>query len=192
MSAIKIFILSFSFMIVLWGGGYVVYTYAALSATSLSPATKSDAIIVLTGGKNRVQDALILLHDGIADDLFISGAHKNVGVSDIETLWQGEGEFPCCVTLGHKAGTTRENAQESRQWIESRNIRTITLVTAHYHMPRAYLEFRALMPDLTIRPYIITPPEFTMSHSRFWSITLAEYHKFLYRRISLFFQGESL
>ena len=42
---------------------------------------------------------------------------------------------------------TNGNAIEAKQWIEQNGIKTITLVTANYHMPRSLLEFKKALPN---------------------------------------------
>jgi uncharacterized SAM-binding protein YcdF (DUF218 family) len=53
----------------------------------------------------------------------------------------------CCVDLGFEAETTRSNAEEVSAWVAKRRFRSIRLVTAAYHMPRARTELEARLPE---------------------------------------------
>jgi uncharacterized SAM-binding protein YcdF (DUF218 family) len=53
----------------------------------------------------------------------------------------------CCVDLGFEAETTRSNAEEVSAWVAKHRFRSIRLVTAAYHMPRARAELEARLPE---------------------------------------------
>ena len=61
------------------------------------------------------------------------------------------------VTLGRDATTTRGNADETAAWAKENAIRSLIVVTAHYHMPRALTEIARAAPDLTLYPMPVTP-----------------------------------
>jgi len=121
------------------------------------PTQHTDAIVVLTGGSNRVDEGLKLYHEGLSDYLLISGVHKDVRVGDILRLWHGPALEIGGVALDPKATTTEENAVYSLEWIKAHNVKSIRLITAYYHMPRAYVEFKKRMPELKIVPHGIQP-----------------------------------
>ena len=139
----------------------------------VKPQTKTDAIVVLTGGSNRVEEGLKLYQEELAGSLLISGVHKDVRVGDILRLWHGAPLEIAGVALDPRATTTTENAIYSIEWIRAHNVKSIRLITAYYHMPRAYLEFKRRMPELMIVPHGVQPE----TGPSYLKMLLAEYGK---------------
>ena len=149
---------------------------------SLYTLRKTDAIIVLTGGNNRVQTGLSLFSHDLSKNLFITGVHDSVSKEDIISMWKGDQILPeCCITLGHIAKTTQENAMETKEWLDKNNIKSIRLVTSSYHIYRAYLEFNNIISDVEIIPYPVTENPERLKKLHFWKITFSEYNKILFR-----------
>lgn len=139
-----------------------------------------DAAIVLTGGSNRVNKGLDLLSNKKTENLLVSGVHKDVEIRDIMALWGARKNAPpCCITLGREAGNTIGNAQEAKKWVDHINAKTIYLITANYHMPRALLEFHHELPNTKIIPYPVQPEHFDPKEKIFWKTDFLEYHKFI-------------
>lgn len=121
----------------------------------ISPA---DGIVVLTGGAERIDDALVLLERGLGRRLFISGVNTHSTPELLKRRWPGrEALFSCCVDLDYQARNTYENATESRRWAEGHGFKSLILVTASYHLPRAKLEFDHAMPGVAIQAYPVVP-----------------------------------
>ena len=122
--------------------GFAVFALRAFSPPD-PPLRETDGIVVLTGGSERVATGLRLLTEGLAPRLLISGAHPEVGLADIA---QAAGIDPAPVarqvTIGRAAATTRGNAVETAAWVRADVVRSLRVVTASYHMPRALLELR--------------------------------------------------
>lgn len=118
---------------------------------------KTDAIVVLTGGSGRVEAGLKAYHDGLSDRLLVSGVHKDVKIGEIVTLLPGLIVNMGGIVLDPRATSTAENALYSIEWIEEKKVRSIRLITAYYHMPRAYWEFKRRMPSLKIIPHAVNP-----------------------------------
>lgn len=170
-----------TFLIVLWLCGYAGYSIYIIKMTPNVSQQKTDALIVPTGGAtHRIKEALALHAQGFSDKIFITGVHKDVTVKEIKAMY--EGKLPeCCIILGHIAQTTIENAEETAEWIKENNIKTVRLITTNYHMPRAFLEFKAKLQGTKIITHPVkagTPSEKT---GWFWRLTLREYNKFLFR-----------
>jgi len=163
----------------LWLFGLCLFT---LSITFSKPSlhVQTDAIIVLTGGPGRVNAGFDLLESGRAKELFISGVGEGVTLADLTSLWKKDvGEPPCCVTLGRKAQNTQENAAEVQEWARKNDVKSILLVTAHYHMPRAAVEFSRALPQADIIPYPLRPAKGENRNSRYWKLVFEEYNKML-------------
>lgn len=137
-----------------------------------------DAIIVLTGGEKRINEGLKLLKVGHADKLFISGVYKDTRLEQVaRNINFGS------ITLGDKARSTIGNAIETRSWIAGKNINSVLLVTANYHMPRAVSTFKREMPEVEIATHPVFPKDFSKAK---WKedlnsakIIFFEYNKYL-------------
>jgi uncharacterized SAM-binding protein YcdF (DUF218 family) len=113
----------------------------------------TDGIVAFTGGPERVETALRLLSRGRADRLLLSGigggaelaelAHR----ADVDPTPLGPR-----VTLGRNATTTRGNAMETAAWARANGIRSLLVVTAAYHMPRAITELERTLPEVALYP----------------------------------------
>ncbi len=122
------------------------------------PTQKTDALVVLTGGSNRVEEGLRVYQKDLGTYLLISGVHKDVKVGELlALLWKGPMIDPAGIVLDPRATTTAENASYSIEWIKEHDIKSIRLITAYYHMPRAYWEFKRRMPELKILPHGVQP-----------------------------------
>ena len=151
------------------------------------PDSTTDAIVVLTGGSLRLTAGLHLLAEHRAPLLFVSGVNREVDLASLPALAGADREVvACCVTLGHEAGDTIGNAEETAAWVGEHKIRSLRLVTAAYHMPRSLLEFHRLMPDVVILPHPVFPAGF--DRDRWWSpasvsLVVGEYSKYLGARL---------
>tara|TARA_B100001989_G_C24547181_1_gene471720 strand:- start:2251 stop:2835 length:585 start_codon:yes stop_codon:yes gene_type:complete len=181
------FLLLFVFLI--WIVGYGFFIAKVLRFEIDIPTAETDAIIVLTGGKNRINTGLELFADGKAPKLLITGVHPKSPDADILSMWKDENKpLPdCCITLGREATTTIENAIEAKGWIDQNNVKVITLVTSDYHMPRALKEFWNVIPTLRILPYPVSKEDNLLSTS-FWYLSFSEYNKNLFRDAVLYIE----
>ena len=178
----KLFLLFCTLAIGAWIFGFVFFTAFALGLTPQQPETKTQAIIVLTGGNNRIQTGLDLLEQGLAPVLFITGVHHDYKPSHIFALWHGDPKIAkCCITLDYNATTTIENAQETQNWIQKNNISTARVVTSKYHMLRALLEIKAKNPKLKVIFHPVMQSDIGPLDLYFWHVIVSEYHKFLWR-----------
>lgn len=166
-----------------WLAGFGAFTVHISSLTRAPDNERADAIVVLTGGAGRIRRGLELMTNGLGRQLFITGVNEQVDMGTILTMWPDENTdlITCCISLGHEAHNTRQNALEARKWITGvQNIKTVRLVTSSYHMPRALLEFRRAIPDITLIPEPIAYGS-APDHDRgnFWLLSFAEYNKTL-------------
>lgn len=171
-----------------WAGGFTWFLRAAGSTPDL-PA-HADGIVALTGGAERVETALRLLTDGRANRLLISGVG---GAAEFAALAQRAGvdaalapRVAPLVTLGRAATSTRGNATETAEWAAAQNIRTLIVVTAGYHMPRALVELARGLPNVTLHPAPVQPAAWRDGVGLAGLRLLAgEYTKFLAAEIGL-------
>ncbi|MBU6475966.1 MAG: YdcF family protein [Alphaproteobacteria bacterium] len=147
------------------GAGLVSFVDAvAAMPAPRSPLQKLDAIVVLTGGSNRISTGFGLLEQGYGKKLFISGVYRGLDVAQLLKRWKEapQKNLDCCVVLGFEADNTSGNAVETAAWLRKEGFRSIYLVTADYHMKRALLEFRHFAPDVAITPFPVVPDNFNV------------------------------
>ena len=147
-------------LVLAWAVGFVWFALGTPQRV-VDPAAETDAIVVLTGGSRRLSVGLTLLLQGRAKKLFVSGVHRGVDVAELlRAAQQTPQEARCCIALGYAADNTAGNAAETARWMQEQGYRSLRLVTAGYHMPRALLEFRAAMPAAAIVPHPVFPDTF--------------------------------
>jgi uncharacterized SAM-binding protein YcdF (DUF218 family) len=122
------------------------------------PDETTEAIVVLTGGSERLAEGLSLLAEGHAGKLFVSGVYRGVDVAELLTVTRsGGGSVANRIALGHDADDTRGNARETAAWMTDEGFSRLRLVTAAYHMPRSLFEFRQAMPDVVVIAHPVYP-----------------------------------
>jgi uncharacterized SAM-binding protein YcdF (DUF218 family) len=134
----------------LWIGGFILFVLN-LPGPAAS-GTRTDGVAVLTGGPGRIARGVAVLKAGLAQRLMVSGVHPSVKPAEIGAAAGIPARLnACCVDLGFEADSTRSNAEEVSAWAAKHGFKTIRLVTASYHMPRARAELEARVPaDVTI------------------------------------------
>ena len=171
-----------------WLAGLVAFV-SVIPPAADTPEARTDAIVVLTGGSERLAEGLRLLAAGRADKLFVSGVGKDV---DLDSLLQelphgailpDAARLACCIALGHGADNTLGNARETAAWMAGQGFHSLRLVTADYHMLRSLVEFRRAMPDIRITGHPVFPPGVMRSGWWRWPGTtfllVGEYDKLL-------------
>lgn len=166
-----------------WSIGLIRFADAIPDEVSDS-ATTTDAIVVLTGGSERVATGLQLLAAGKAQRALISGVHPGVAVTELLRV-AGASPQPIGtrVDAGYGARDTAGNAAETAGWMHARGYRSLRLVTGNYHMPRSLFEFRCMLPDARVIPHPVFP---SVVHKGAWwtrpgtaALIIGEYNKYL-------------
>lgn len=112
-------------------------------------AYMGEAGIVLTGGPSRIEHGIKALSDGDIKQLLISGVHPDTSDSDILSVYALEPDLlDCCVTIGRKATTTKENADEVAKWLKAKGYNKALVYTAQTHLPRALIELQRASPGV--------------------------------------------
>jgi len=166
-----------------WAAGLVWFAGQIPDAVA-DRTTRTDAIIVLTGGQGRLETGLDLLGRDLADRLFVSGVYRGVDVKTLLGLVRSaSADLEDRIGIGDAANTTG-NAEETAEWVRRNGVRSIRLVTSSYHMPRSLAEFRHALPDIEIVPHPIFSDHVKQREWWAWPGTAAliarEYVKYLF------------
>ena len=177
-----------AFLALAWALGLVLFI-AELPESVEQPERRTDAIVVPTGGSERLQEGMRLLIHGLAAKLFVSGVNVDAKIADLVASLPADAEKPptalvgCCIVIGHAADSTLGNAAETAAWMKAQGFHSLRLVTADYHMPRSLLVFRRAMPDVEILVHPVFPDQ--VKRNAWWrspgtaSLLIGEYDKYL-------------
>ena len=160
---------------------------AVIPARNSDDLRQTDAIVVLTGGSERLGAGLALLTNGYSGEMFVSGVGKGVTVEDLFDLEKFSNEkvqmLKQRIFLGYSAEDTYENGLEVANWVIKRNHTYIRLVTSNYHMPRSLIELESRLPDTKIISYPVFPQ--SVKTQEWWNypgttkLLFSEYMKYL-------------
>ena len=130
-----------------FGGGFAWFVHLVDRPGQAPP--HADGIVAFTGGPERVETALRLLAEDRADRLLLSGIGGGAELAELAHR-AGVDPLPLAsrVTIDRNAATTRGNATETADWARANAIRSLLVVTASYHMPRAIAELARALPEV--------------------------------------------
>jgi uncharacterized SAM-binding protein YcdF (DUF218 family) len=138
-------------LLAFWLGGLLRYIDDIVALPTPNDSRVTNAIVVLTGGAERIDAGLKLLQAGKAKRLFITGVHPGTSADMLQLRTQYPAQlFACCVALGSAAEDTVGNAAETAVWAQKEGVKSLRLVTAAYHLPRSMVEFRRFMPQVEL------------------------------------------
>lgn len=174
-------------LLVLYVAG--LFGFAAMMPHAVADATgPTDAIVVLTGGSQRLTSAFELMADKRARRLFVSGVNRETDLASLPgAAALSQAELACCVELGRAADDTIGNAAETADFARRHGVASLRLVTASYHMPRSLLELKRALPDVRIVAHPVFPTGFRQDDWWRWpgsaSLVVLEYNKYLAARV---------
>lgn len=154
----------------------------AIALPGPADGVRTDGVVVLTGGKGRLQRGISVLQQGWSRTMLVSGVDPVVRPGEfVAANHVPPALLKCCIELGKQATNTVSNADETVGWIRRNKHRTIRLITSDWHMRRARLELETALGDdaSIIVDGVRTAPSL--------STILLEYNKYLLRRLSIFF-----
>ena len=179
MNVIKAFITLAIILVVAIAALFIDFTYKTFSYRQTS--VKADAIVVLAGGKGRVDEGVRLYRERRAAHLFLIGVDPSVRKTELYRPRPGD-PSPEGVILEQASRNTLENAILGRDVILSRKVESILLITSRYHMKRAAILFRNALPkDLTIYPYPVDTrnlKEAWWNHGSSFFLLFSEFYKY--------------
>ncbi len=152
-------------------------------------------IVVLTGGSQRLSDALGLLASGHGRRLLISGVNQKTSREEIARIaGQSREKLECCADLGKSARNTIGNAIEARRWARENGFKSLIVVTSNYHMPRTLGEFAHVMGDIGVVGYPVVSD--SVDVSRVWTdlgafrLIVSEYTKYVVSGVRRSIEGD--
>ncbi|WP_242218740.1 YdcF family protein [Shinella zoogloeoides] len=162
-----------------------------VAALETPRAPKADAIVVLTGGYQRIDRAIDLLKNGAGERLLISGANPATSGNLLRKLTQSSSAlFECCVDMGYEAVDTIGNANEAARWISDHQYRRVLVVTNNYHMPRSLLELKVSDPQTEFIAYPVVNSDLKngnwLREPGVMKAMLSEYLKYCLARLRAF------
>jgi len=171
---------------------FVDFTYKTFSARP--GAEKADAIVVLAGGKGRVEEGVRLFREKRGNWLFLVGVDPTVRKSD---LYRPEPGGPSAdnVILEKSSRNTLENAMYGRELLTSHKVRSVLLITSRYHLKRSAILFRnSLPPEVVIYPHPVDSDNIKKNwwyHVGTFKLLFSEFYKYcLFRIFFIFSPGE--
>lgn len=177
-----------AFTLILLGIGLNFFAFVARLERHDSPSPGgADAIVALTGGAERIDEAIDLLAAGRARRLLISGVNAATSPEELRRRLPGRDNlFACCIDLDYRAQNTIGNVLEARRWVDRHHFRSLIVVTSSYHMPRTLLEAGRTLPGVTLVPHVVVAGGADLE--RWWrdpalaKLLLTEYLKYLAAR----------
>jgi uncharacterized SAM-binding protein YcdF (DUF218 family) len=123
------------------------------------PTRPADAIFVLTGGEGRIQEGFRAWSGGAARELYILGAGRRIPVARIvPEASRIPAEALSRVHVEGWSENTLENAFSAKFAVGEGKYSSVILVTSDYHIPRAYLAFRKVLPpDVSLSAIRVRP-----------------------------------
>jgi uncharacterized SAM-binding protein YcdF (DUF218 family) len=167
----------FAALLLGWGGGLVLFSLGLPGPAPLS--TRTDAVVVLTGGKGRLARGLAVLEAGAARRMLVSGVAPTTTRAQLAEAAQVPLSRLSTTDLGYGAVDTRSNARETAQWMAGREFSSLRLVTSAGHMRRARLELDRVLPAG------VTVVEDAVPHETGAPGIPWEYSKYLLRRLTI-------
>ncbi len=165
------------------GVGFLAFAHVVKQSAPSDPPA-ADAIVVLTGGEDRIEEGIKLLAKRKGKRLLISGVNPATRAAEIERLTGYDRRlFDCCIDFGYRAVDTITNAEETRAWAANWRYSKLILVTSSYHMPRSLVEFARVLPDVELLPYPVATRSLQLDtwweHRHTARVMGVEYIKFL-------------
>ena len=168
-----------SLLLLAYALGFVLFAFTLGKPAPASEAP-TDAAVVLTGGKGRIEHAIDVLKDHKAQRLLVAGVDPAVTKLDLVRRMNGNKTWlDCCVDLGSESVDTRSNAEEALRWLAKHHYGSVLLITSDWHMRRARFEFQKV---LGAKYRLVT--DAVRSEPSFLTL-FGEYNKYLLRRVAV-------
>jgi uncharacterized SAM-binding protein YcdF (DUF218 family) len=173
---------------IVWAAGFLWFT-TLIPVPGSTGDDVTDGIVILTGGKGRIEHGLSLYADGKARKLLVSGVGSGEDAGEFISMHAHQDDTPelqqqmAGIMLDRVADSTYSNAVETAKWAEKYRLKSLRIVTSEYHMPRSLKVLHQAMPDVQLLADPVATPELKRD---WWQdveslrILLREYHKFAF------------
>ena len=156
----------------------------SLASQESDPPRAAEAIVALTGGSQRIGDAIDLLARGFGARLLITGVNERTSLNEIARLSPGQRDLvACCVDLDYRARNTIGNAVETGRWVRANGFGSLIVVTSNYHMPRTMAELDRALPGTVKVPHPVVTgavePETWWTRPAAARLLVSEYLKYV-------------
>jgi uncharacterized SAM-binding protein YcdF (DUF218 family) len=155
---------------------------------SPQPSTEVDAIIVLSGNAERLEHAVDLYNEGLADNIILTTSTES-GTTKERAVSLG---VPADAVIEEpKAESTYENATFSKKIMIEKEFNSTLVVTSDYHSRRTKMTFESIYGDEIELAYSFSPSFFDPSdglNEREERMTFGEYVKIIFYSIRLLFE----
>ena len=166
-----------AFVGLVWAWGFLWFALTLAPAAPI--ATRTDAVVVLTGGAGRLQRGVDVLVAKSAQRMLVSGVERRVTDAALaQQVNSPPGLFAREVDLGFEAVDTRSNAEETAAWMQRHKYASMRLVTSAAHMRRARFELDGRLP----KGVVIVPDGVAVGDSV--PALLREYNKLVLRVVA--------
>ena len=139
--------------------------------------SEKEALVVITGDRNRIRKGLELLHSRPNAWLLISGVSKKTSLAEVAALQAEEmsenKKLWERVIIDTNATSTVENAEETDKVLKSKQARRMVLITSDYHMERALRIFKNGL-NVEIVPFVVSS-ELTTGSVAHWPSAVAKF-----------------
>ncbi|MBN8827840.1 MAG: YdcF family protein [Sphingobacteriia bacterium] len=185
----KVFVYFSQILLISWILGFLWFVGQVKNRTEhMHIPKKVDAVIIITGGKGRIEEGIKLFEEKEAKRMLISGVGKAVDFKSLEkqvttkarkTINNSKDK----ITLSEMATSTRLNAVEADIWLEYHNLKSYILVTSDYHAVRSKFLFNKIV-DKKMYMYAINASNFKID--KWWDfpgtfeLIFTEYNKFIF------------
>ena len=192
MNVIKALITLSVVLLVVIAALFIDFTYKTFSYRQSS--VKADAIVVLAGGKGRVDEGVRLYRERRAAYLFLIGVDPSVRKSDLYRPQAGDPSSDN-VILEKSSRNTLENAIYGREVLLRQRVESVVLITSRYHMKRSAILFRNALPkNVAIYPYPVDSKnlkEAWWNHGGSFHLLFTEFYKYcMFRAFFIMAPGE--
>lgn len=161
-----------------------------VSQSEVPTSAKADAIVVLTGGQARINEAVRLLEAGHGQRLLISGVHPGTTREQLAAVTASEMPLKeASVELDRAALNTAGNATETAAWVRKNDFKSLLVVTSAYHLPRAANELSDALPDVTLIGYPVFAADLRLDRwyrePATFKLLIREYVKYMVARFRI-------
>lgn len=179
----RFFLLFFLFF---WLIGLLIFLRGVPFSYHYKSINKTGALVILTGGRGRIEEGLSLFQKGFGKKLLITGVSPSLSKKELlrDYSFLREPFKKKDIFIDYKAKNTIENSIETKKWVEKEKIKSLTIITSFYHIPRSRLEFSRAFPQKELSYYPVIYEK--LFSRKFFYLLLKEYHKWLYVAIKGF------